>query len=167
MAIKTLVTQTWALGVPTSRAMEDGRWQPIRGRRRLRRLCVVTHYSRLGAVVTDVQPGDHGRELAFWQAATGQPLTRFDQHPDYHGGAFPGGVTWLLVQRLGEGQGRVHVDIHTDDLAAEVARLEELGAQRVRQVHSWWVMRDPAGLTFCVVPDPADTLNDDNAQRWD
>lgn len=146
--------------------MEDARWQPIRGRRRLRRLCVVTHCSKLGAVVIDVQPGDHGRELAFWQAATGQ-LTRFDQPPEYHGGALPGGETWLLVQRLGEGHGRMHVDIHTGDLAAEVARLEELGAQRVRQVHSWWVMRDPAGLTFCVVPDPADMLNADNAQRWD
>jgi hypothetical protein len=29
------------------------------------------------------------------------------------------------------------------------------------------VMRDPAGLTFCIVPDPPGTLNDDNAQRWD
>ena len=71
------------------------------------------------------------------------------------------------MQRLGDGPGRVHVDIHTDDLAAEVARLEGLGAQRVRQVHSWQVMRDPAGLTFCVVPDPAGTLSDDSARRWD
>lgn len=127
----------------------------------------MTHHSRLSAVVNDVPPADHGRELAFWQATTGRPLTRFDNHPEYHGGALPGRQTWLLVQRLDEGRARVHMDIHTDDLAAEVARLEGIGAQRVRQVHSWWVMRDPAGLPFCVVPDPADTLNDDNAQRWD
>ena len=29
------------------------------------------------------------------------------------------------------------------------------------------LMRDPAGLPFCVVPDPPGTLTDANAQRWD
>jgi hypothetical protein len=130
-------------------------------------LIVVTHHSRLGAVVIDVPPAGHGQELQFWQGATGQPLARFDPHTEYHGGALPGGQTWLLVQRLGDGPGRVHLDIHTDDLAAEVARLEELGAQRVERVHAWQVMRDPAGLTFCVVPEPPGTLTDANAQRWD
>jgi len=41
------------------------------------------------------------------------------------------------------------------------------GAERVRQVHSWWIMRDPAGLLFCVIPEEPGRLNDDNAQRWD
>jgi hypothetical protein len=54
----------------------------------------------------------------------------------------------------------VHIDIHTDDPAAEVARLEDLGAERVLQVHSWWVLRDPAGLLFCVIPEPAGSLNE-------
>jgi len=45
----------------------------------------------------------------------------------------------LLVQRLGNSGARVHVDIHTDDLEAEVKRLERLGAERVQQAHSWWV----------------------------
>jgi hypothetical protein len=48
----------------------------------------------------------------------------------------------------------VHLDIHTDDLAAEIARLEELGAERVQQVHSWWILRDPAGLRFASSPSP-------------
>jgi hypothetical protein len=61
----------------------------------------------------------------------------------------------------------VHIDIHTDDLAAEVARLEGLGAERVQQVNGWWVLRDPAGLLFCVLPEPAGSLNDSNAHRWD
>jgi Glyoxalase-like domain len=58
----------------------------------------------------------------------------------------------LLMQRLESGPPRVHLDIHTDDLDAEVARLERLGAQRVQRVQTWWVMRDPAGLPFCVLP---------------
>ena len=71
------------------------------------------------------------------------------------------------MQRLGEGPARVHVDIHTDDLEAEVNRLERLGALRVERVHRWQVMRDPAGLVFCVVQDRPGVLSEDNAHRWD
>ena len=31
----------------------------------------------------------------------------------------------------------------------------------------YWQLLDPAGLVFCVVPDPPGTLTEDNAQRWD
>jgi ActR/RegA family two-component response regulator len=37
-------------------------------------------------------------------------------------------------------------------IEAEVRRLESLGARRKRQVKTWWVMEDPAGQAFCVVP---------------
>jgi hypothetical protein len=117
-------------------------------------------------VVVDVPAADHDQEVGFWQAATGQTLSRLDKHPEYHGATLPGGLG-MLVQRLEAGPARVHLDIHTDDLEAEVARLERLGAERVRQVHQWWIMRDPAGLLFCVIPDPPGSLDDDNAQRWD
>jgi hypothetical protein len=127
----------------------------------------MTHYSRLSAIVIDVPPADHERELAFWSAATGQPLPRLDGHPEYHGAVLPGQELGLLIQQLGHGAGRVHLDIHTDDLAAEIARLEELGAEQVQQVDAWWILRDPAGLLFCVVPAPAGSLNDSNAHRWD
>jgi hypothetical protein len=40
-----------------------------------------------------------------------------------------------------------------------------LAPERVQRVHSWWILRDPAGLPFCVVPEPAGSLNDSNAQR--
>jgi hypothetical protein len=121
----------------------------------------------VSVIVIDVPPEDHDREMAFWQAATGRPLTRVDSHPEYHGTALPSGENWLLIQRLGQGPARMHLDIRTDDLPAEVARLEELGAQRVAQVHSWQVMLDPAGLPFCVVPERPGTLDDRNAQHWD
>jgi Glyoxalase-like domain len=127
----------------------------------------VAHSSRLSKIVIDVPPAEHDRELAFWSAATGQPLARFDRHPEYHGAALHGPEFWLLVQRLDSGPGRMHVDIHTDDLDAEVARLEKLGAQRVQQVRSWWVLRDPAGLLFCVLPEPPGSFDYSTAQRWD
>jgi len=71
----------------------------------------------------------------------------------------------VLVQRLGEGVSRVHLDIHTTDAQAEVARLEKLGAKRLREGEGWVVMEDPAGVLFCVVPDKG--LTGENAQRWE
>jgi hypothetical protein len=127
----------------------------------------VSHYSRLSVMVIDVPPDQHNTELSFWQAATGLPLAGLERHPEFHGARLPGGDLGLLVQRLDAGPARVHLDIHTDDLDAEMARLEALGAERVRQAGFWWVLRDPAGLVFCVVPAAAGELNDSNARRWD
>jgi len=127
----------------------------------------VAHYSRLSKIVIDIPAADHERELAFWRGATGLQLARFERHPEYHGAGLPGQDLGLLIQRLGDGPGRVHLDIHTDDPAAEIARLEKLGAELVEQVHEWWIMRDPGGLPFCVIPERPGSLNEGNAQRWD
>jgi hypothetical protein len=127
----------------------------------------VAHYSRLFMAVIDVADPDHDREAEFWEGAVGRTLTQNQRHPEYRGALVAGDRFALLLQRLGEGPSRVHLDIHTDDLEAEVARLERLGAERVREVNEWCIMRDPAGLLFCVVPRQPGTLNDDNAQRWD
>jgi hypothetical protein len=128
----------------------------------------VPHYSRLELVAIDVPEDDHGQELAFWQGAIGKELSQGKSHPEFHGGLLPHQQHFgLLIQRLGEGRARVHLDLHTDDLEAEVVRLEKLGARREQLVQDWYVMRDPAGLLFCVVPVKAGSLNDGNAQRWD
>jgi Glyoxalase-like domain len=127
----------------------------------------VVHFSRLYKVVIDVPASDHEREVSFWAGALGQPLPRpFDRFPEYNGAELHGQDFWLLTQRLGEGTARVHLDVHTDDLEAEVSRLEQLGAQRVQRVRFWQVMRDPAGLLFCVLPNPPGTLHEGNAHLW-
>jgi hypothetical protein len=56
----------------------------------------------------------------------------------------------IEVQRVSH-ESRVHVDIEADDVDAEVARLEKLGATRVAKVKTWWVMQAPTGQRFCVV----------------
>jgi hypothetical protein len=127
----------------------------------------MAHYSQLNKVVIDVPAEAHDAEVAFWAGASGAALRQAERYPEYHGGRVPGGDLHLLTQRLGAGEARVHLDIHTDDLDAELARLEALGARRVREVNGWWIMADPAGLPFCVLPDPPGTLTDANAQRWD
>ena len=103
----------------------------------------MAHFSRVSKVVIDIAPGEHDREVEFWRAATGQPLRRYERHPEYHGGELPGTGMELLTQRL-------------DD-----------GASRVREVHGWWIMRDPAGLLFCVIPQNRGELDETNAHRWE
>jgi hypothetical protein len=127
----------------------------------------MPHRSRLYKAVIDVSAEAHDREVAFWQAAVGQRLELFENTPEYHGTKLEGQEFALLTQRLDEGTSRVHLDIHTDDLDAEVTRLERLGARRVRQVHGWWIMEDPAGLPFCVILARAGSLHDGNSRRWD
>ena len=56
----------------------------------------------------------------------------------------------IEVQKV-EHASRVHLDIETDDIEAEVRRLEKLGAKRVGAVKTWWVMEAPTGQRFCVV----------------
>jgi predicted enzyme related to lactoylglutathione lyase len=119
-------------------------------------------------IVIDVPEDDHDQELAFWHAAIGQQLAQIERHPEYHGALLPRqDHLGMLVQRLGEGPARVHLDFHTDDAEAEVARLEKAGATLERKVQDWYVLRDPAGLLFCVVPVATGTLDEGNAQRWD
>jgi hypothetical protein len=125
----------------------------------------MTHFSRLYKVVVDVPASDYGREVSFWEDALGQPLAPLP-HPEYHGAELAGQDFCLLTQRLEEGPARVHLDIHTSDLEAEVARLEALGAERGQRVHSWQIMKDPAGLPFCVLQDRPGSLHEGNAHRW-
>lgn len=126
----------------------------------------MSHYSRVLKVVIDAPPSLHDQELAFWQGALGQELPEV-YSAEYHGAFLRGNDLMLLMQRLESGAPRVHLDIHTDDLDAEMARLERLGAKRVQKVQTWWVMQDPAGLLFCVLPMSPGSLNDENAQRWE
>lgn len=46
---------------------------------------------------------------------------------------------------------RIHFDINTDNVEAEVKRLSGLGATEYAQHERWTVMQDPSGNEFCVV----------------
>src|SRR5688572_1703434 len=85
------------------------------------------HKSRFGAFVIDVQADDLDAAAGFWSAALGKPMK--EPHPDYPNYRRlqsrpdePG----MLVQKV-DHPSRVHLDIETDNLDAEVARLEKLG----------------------------------------
>ena len=56
----------------------------------------------------------------------------------------------VQIQRV-DHESRMHLDIETDDIPAEVARLEKLGATVDTRKERWVVMRAPTGQRFCVV----------------
>ncbi len=60
---------------------------------------------------------------------------------------------------------RLHLDIETDDIEAEVSRLEGLGARRIGPVHNWVVMEAPTGQRFCVV-NPQRSSFEETANSW-
>ena len=124
----------------------------------------MSHRSLVTAIVIDVPSEHHADEVAFWSGAAGKELNRLP-HPEYHGARLTPTLV-LLVQELGDGSPRVHIDIHTDDVDAEVARLQALGASPVDRVQDWVVMRDPAGLPFCVVKTVPGSLDGTAAITW-
>jgi predicted enzyme related to lactoylglutathione lyase len=110
------------------------------------------HKSKLAGFIIDCNTDDLDAAADFWSAALGMAAIRDPRsdHTKYRrleGG--PAGLDFE-VQRV-EHESRVHLDIETDDVEAEVSRLEALGAKRIANVHSWVVMEAPTGQRFCVV----------------
>ncbi len=111
------------------------------------------HYSRLSNIVIDCQVGDLGPATEFWSRALGKRVASADQDDDgkYAKLQTAADEPAILIQKV-DHPSRVHLDIETDDLDAEVQRLEALGARRIEFVHGrWWVMQAPSGHRFCVV----------------
>lgn len=112
---------------------------------------MASHRSRLCAAAIDVPRPVYDADVAFWAGATQRAPEMDAEDPDYSSyGAMAPGVD-MFVQAVGDPLPRIHLDIETDDVAAEVARLTALGATEVARIHTWVVMRDPAGIVFCVV----------------
>jgi hypothetical protein len=120
------------------------------------------HRSRLCAIGIDCQDADLEQAAKFWSAALGRAAK--SEEGDYVGLADRPGQPIVFVQKVSH-PSRVHLDIETDDVDAEVERLERLGARRVEKVQTWWVMEAPTGQRFCVVRVQRGELGDD-ANRW-
>ncbi len=113
------------------------------------------HRSRLSALVLDCPVDDLKDAAEFWSAALGRRIATLDQDGDgkYAELETATDEPFLLLQKV-EHEARLHLDIETDDIDAEVARLEKLGAKKVAFVKRWWVMQAPTGHRFCVVRKP-------------
>jgi predicted enzyme related to lactoylglutathione lyase len=124
------------------------------------------HRSRLAGFIIDCQSGDLEVAARFWSEALGMPL----HAQPTSAGAYrqldnaPGGLH-VEVQQVTH-PSRVHLDIESDNIEAEVARLEALGAKHISAVKSWVVMEAPTGHRFCVVRPQSEDFPA-AANRWE
>lgn len=126
------------------------------------------HHSRLCAVLIDCKTDDLDKAADFWAKALNRPVDMKHPGTDAKYRVLkipPGGDLSVDVQKV-DHESRAHLDIETDNIPAEVARLEKLGARVFKEMPRWTVMEAPTGQRFCVVraysPDFPKTAN-----RWD
>ena len=125
------------------------------------------HRSRLGGLIIDCQTDDLEAAAEFWTKALGYE-PKHSAHPDDKGYVLlqtGPDDPHIEVQRVTHSS-RVHLDIETDDVEAEVSRLEKLGAKRVKKVSNWWVMEAPTGHRFCVIVAETSSFKH-KANKWD
>lgn len=111
------------------------------------------HRSRLAGIIIDCETDDLAAAVEFWAQALGAPpksAANIEKSP-YVELRMPQGENYVEVQAVGH-PSRVHLDIESDDIKAEVSRLEALGAKRIASIKTWFVMEAPSGQRFCVVP---------------
>jgi predicted enzyme related to lactoylglutathione lyase len=122
------------------------------------------HHSRLCAVIIDCNTYEIEAAGKFWSAALGRDidLEKSGNLAKYRALETPPGEIIVEVQSVAHGS-RAHIDIETDDIEAEVERLETLGARIDQRFPRWVVMKAPTGQRFCVVrqqsPDFLDKAN--------
>lgn len=124
------------------------------------------HRSKLGGLIIDCRTDDLEAAADFWSRALGAPAKPRTNPLDAHyvGLQMRPGEPGVEVQKVGHAS-RVHLDIETDDLEREVARLEALGARAVERIRDWCVMEAPTGQRFCVVPVQSDDFAE-KARGW-
>ncbi|MEM9031760.1 MAG: VOC family protein [Pseudomonadota bacterium] len=109
----------------------------------------MVHRSRLGGISIDCQNADLIAARDFWAGVFGDACRQEPEETFVR--LDPRAGLTIEVQRV-DHPSRVHIDLETDDVSAEVARLEEIGAHVVAKVQNWVVMEAPTGHRFCVVP---------------
>lgn len=116
------------------------------------------HRSRLCHFVIDVPDLEQG--VSFWSAALNAAEESLPEQSRtvYRRLRLTDSEIRILLQRTGDhktAKERMHVDLEADDVDAEVARLEALGATRwdhqTERGFEFWVLRDPWGNEFCVL----------------
>jgi predicted enzyme related to lactoylglutathione lyase len=114
------------------------------------------HRVVLSTFIVDAPSSVLEETTSFWAGALDAEVVRPRGGRDYRILQGASGDYRVVVQDVHSGAAGVHFDIHTDDLPAEVERLQRLGATVVDDSFAehpgqWVVMADPAGKQFCVV----------------
>ncbi|HLI18415.1 MAG TPA: VOC family protein [Rhodanobacteraceae bacterium] len=122
------------------------------------------HHSRLSSIVIDCKTDDLENAARFWSQALGRPY-RPDDDAKYMQIQTGDDEPIVLVQKV-DHESRVHLDIESDDVEAEVKRLEALGAKRIAAIKTWVVMQAPTGQRFCVVRPQRHGKVGPHANQW-
>ncbi len=122
----------------------------------------MAHRSKLAGLIIDCKTDDLDGAAAFWAAALGAER---EPPEDPYVGLSPQAGLSAAVQRVRH-ESRVHLDIASDDIPAEVARLETLGARKIAEISTWVVMEAPTGHRFCVVRGDGEAFRD-GARLWE
>ncbi len=124
------------------------------------------HKSRLAGFIIDCRTDDLAAAASFWGQALGMEVRQLpgDEGEKYAQLVDPNSDLHVEVQQV-DHPSRVHLDIQADDVEAEVRRLEALGAKRVANIKTWWVMEAPTGQRFCVVRKSSPRF-DATAREW-
>jgi predicted enzyme related to lactoylglutathione lyase len=124
------------------------------------------HRSRLSTFVIDCKTQDLEAATSFWSQALGRKAKPVDpESPTYRTLEVQDAEPLLLLQQV-DHPSRIHLDIESDDVEAEVKRLTALGAKEVQRLHTWVVMEAPTGQRFCVVRPQRGKLVDGSANSW-
>ncbi len=125
------------------------------------------HRSRLGGLIIDCRTEDLEAVAEFWSRALGCRMVRSTDPADanYVQLETAPNEPQLDVQKV-DHESRVHIDIETDDIEAEAARLEKLGAKRLEKIRTWLVMEAPSGQRFCLVK-PQRAMFEAEGNIWD
>ncbi len=119
----------------------------------------MTHRILLRGVVIDVPSEQLPATRRFWSGALLTESRVVPGHSEFIGFSEPAALANVGLQDVGDSPAAVHLDIETDDVEAEVARLLLLGAREKFRHRSWVVMSDPAGIVFCVTPPDSDEFD--------
>lgn len=122
------------------------------------------HHSRLAGFIIDCRTADLPGAATFWSAALGLPVLGEDG-PNYLRLDGTGRDLAIEVQRVSH-ESRVHLDLESDDVEAEVRRLEALGARRLGRLENWVVLEAPTGQRFCVVDARRSLAGAPGVTRW-
>jgi catechol 2,3-dioxygenase-like lactoylglutathione lyase family enzyme len=127
---------------------------------------IQMHKSRLAGLSIDCNTDDLFAAADFWSKVLGVPrkTAQAGEEANYVPLDMPAEEPTVEVQRVNHAS-RVHLDIESDDVEAEVKRLEMLGARKVASVKDWCVMEAPTGQRFCVVPAQSAAF-DQRAHEW-
>ncbi|MGA8278250.1 MAG: VOC family protein [Rhodanobacteraceae bacterium] len=125
------------------------------------------HMSRFSSLIIDCQGADLTEAARFWSQAFGRPLKEgADPSKDKYVPLVTGDDEPVIELQRVEHESRVHLDIESDDIEAEVRRLEALGAKRIEAIGTWVVMQAPSGQRFCVIRPQRGAIGP-HANTWD